>query len=98
MVEPLEKITKIALGVLEIGGCRYYSVPKAAQLAGVTRNTMFRWLKEGRAKSHTSGIPDIPIEAYRDTFSGHYYITQKTVDKLVNRLILVEIDESKPSI
>ena len=98
MVEPPDRITKITTGVLEVGGRRYYSLPVAAKLAGVSRATMLRWFKEGRAKSLTPRVPDIPIGCYRDSFNGRYYVTQETVDKLVNRLIPVEFDINSESI
>jgi len=72
-----------------IGGRRFYGVPQAAELAQVSRATMYKWVYAGKAKSHYPEIkPDILIEGYRDQFTGDFCIPEESVErlKLENRI------------
>ena len=69
-----------------IGGRKYYPLPEAAKLVGVTHTTMWRWAR-GRTPT-----PGFKLHVLRDRMSGHLYIETGSVIALAKRFQPIPIE------
>ena len=67
---------------IEINGEKYYKTSEACKKAGISRATLFRWLKEG--------IPD----KYRKDRRGWRIFTEEDLEKLRAQARKIEVNDS----
>jgi predicted site-specific integrase-resolvase len=72
---------------IELEGKSYYRTIEVCRIIGISRNTLFRWMKKGM----------VGQEEYRD-WRGWRLITQNQLDALVAMTRKVSVNEGKNSI
>jgi predicted site-specific integrase-resolvase len=72
---------------IELEGKSYYRTIEVCRIIGISRNTLFRWMKKGM----------VGQEEYRD-WRGWRLITQNQLDALVTMTRKVSVNEGKNSI
>jgi predicted site-specific integrase-resolvase len=72
---------------IELEGKSYYRTIEVCRIIGISRNTLFRWMKKGM----------VGQEEYRD-WRGWRLITQNQLDTLVAMTRKVSVNEGKNSI
>jgi excisionase family DNA binding protein len=69
---------------LSLNGHTYYRISEVAQMVGISKNTIFRWLKQGK----------IPETQFRDTHGWRLFSRQyiAKLESEVNRVIVRHSD------
>jgi hypothetical protein len=62
----------------------YYSVPEAAELGGVSRMTMLRWITRDISNNATT------LKVVKDPINNRYYIAAESVAQLAKRFRRVD--------